>query len=925
MTSTTPLPSPAPSRLPLFLALALILAFDLVLLGPYAVVHFHDSFDVEFLNWVARGRILREWGLTAWYPDFCGGMPAFAGHHPPYALPVLAAAYLPLWAVYALGRVLCLAMAGQGMHRLLGGHFRAGEPVASAGAALFVLGLTSFGVYLPFSFAFPLVFLWFLDLADGRGSLFSRMAKVLAFALLSWWAYPVLTAPYVPALHLAMVLAFGREKGRTGRRVLAVVLAWTGYALLFAPLLFALTDYLPFIQRGYAYRFDGWLPALASTLKDAAATLREDQPALALFLFGLPGLFSRDRAWAVRLRLALALVLAPALIAALSHSPFMALAAGTLLAKADLGNVLRLLQFTLPLFAVLALAARRAAPASRREWIEAGLAVGACGLLAPAYEVMLHALALGAGLAALGLARQDMAWQGAHPSVPGTGKPAPVARPDRRRTLALAGLGLALAGAVLFNRQILLIKHSHVPYHRGYGGHPELAELAARERGRPARVLCVDLHPSVAQQAGFEVVEGKGVLFNKYFKQVFKGLVRPQLADPKAERAFDGQWYQLFSTRVDIHRNYYLEFNPGAPRRASEFNLDLARLMNVKYVLAARPVEGLEAASLSVLQSNGTGLPAGVLKGTAVDRFERLPLWVYRLRDPLERGFLARPRVLASREAVLAALERAGRPELASRALLAAEDVPAGLFPAPEPEQEPGSGGADPGQVRCTAYAPDRLSFAGQARGPALLVVTNNFDPRWSARVNGKPAPVLRADHAFQAVPVPDGPFTVELAYAFPLVWDLHGVSLAGLLLILATALFPGGGPVGQDTRPEARPDAHPEENVRKDTNRSSIRSMPGTRGTPGLGAPASKASGQAAPGSPAPPGEAPPPPVASPLAAPLAAAAMTVAWAVPAYFTVVLKHAADPAPAGYLLWTGALMGLAMGWWARAAARQRGR
>jgi hypothetical protein len=875
MTSTTPPFSPAPSRLPLFLALALILAFDLVLLGPYAVVHFHDSFDVEFLNWVARGRILREWGLTAWYPDFCGGMPAFAGHHPPYALPVLAAAYLPLWAVYALGRVLCLAMAGQGMHRLLGGHFRAGEPVASVGAALFVLGLTSFGVYLPFHFAFPLVFLWFLDLADGRGSLLSRMAKVLAFALLSWWAYPVLTAPYVPALHLAMVLAFGREKGRTGRRVLAVVLAWTGYALLFAPLLFALTDYLPFIQRGYAYRFDGWLPALVSTLKDAAATLREDQPALALFLFGLPGLFARDRAWAVRLRLALALVLAPALMAALSHSPFMALAAGTLLAKADLGNVLRLLQFTVPLYAVLALAARRAAPASRREWVEAGLAVGACGLMAPAYEVMLHALALSAGLAALALARQDLALQGARTPGPGAGKPATAAQPGRRQTLALAGLGLALAGAVLFNRQILLIKHSHVPYHRGYGGHPELAELAARERGRPARVLCVDLHPSVAQQAGFEVVEGKGVLFNKYFKQVFKGLVRPQLSDPKAERTFDGQWYQLFATRVDIHRNYFLEFNPGAPRRASEFNLDLARLMNVKYVLAARPVEGLEAASLSVLQSNGTGLPGGVLKGTAVDRFERLPLWIYRLRDPLERGFLARPRVLASREGVLTALERAARPELASRALLAAEDVPPGLFPDPEPE----SGGADPGQVRCTAYAPDRLAFAGQARGPALLVVTNNFDPRWSARVNGKPAPVLRADHAFQAVPVPDGPFTVELSYAFPLVWDLHGVSLAGLLLILATALFPGAGSAD---RPAASPDA---------------------------------------PGAPAPLGETPTPP----LAAPLAAAGMTVAWAVPAYFTVVLKHATDPAPAGYLLWTGAAMGLAMGWWARAAARRRGR
>jgi uncharacterized membrane protein YfhO len=48
--------------------------------------------------------------------------------------------------------------------------------------------------------------------------------------------------------------------------------------------------------------------------------------------------------------------------------------------------------------------------------------------------------------------------------------------------------------------------------------------------------------------------------------------------------------------------------------------------------------------------------------------------------------------------------------------------------------------------------------------------------------VNGQPAPVLRANHAFQAIPIPAGKSTVRLDYVD---WPLR----IGSLITVATAL----------------------------------------------------------------------------------------------------------------------------------------
>lgn len=94
---------------------------------------------------------------------------------------------------------------------------------------------------------------------------------------------------------------------------------------------------------------------------------------------------------------------------------------------------------------------------------------------------------------------------------------------------------------------------------------------------------------------------------------------------------------------------------------------------------------------------------------------------------------------------------------------------------------------------------PPRLAFAGYdlnhvavdvtTETPGYLVLSDVWYPGWHAKVDGTPAPVLRANYTFRAVPVPAGTHRVELRFA-PLTWRIGvGISLA---VLIGTALVAG-------------------------------------------------------------------------------------------------------------------------------------
>ncbi len=59
----------------------------------------------------------------------------------------------------------------------------------------------------------------------------------------------------------------------------------------------------------------------------------------------------------------------------------------------------------------------------------------------------------------------------------------------------------------------------------------------------------------------------------------------------------------------------------------------------------------------------------------------------------------------------------------------------------------------------------DHVLLQATASAPGLVILLDTFDPGWRARVDGRSAPVFRANEAFRAVPIPQGRHLVELRY----------------------------------------------------------------------------------------------------------------------------------------------------------------
>lgn len=90
------------------------------------------------------------------------------------------------------------------------------------------------------------------------------------------------------------------------------------------------------------------------------------------------------------------------------------------------------------------------------------------------------------------------------------------------------------------------------------------------------------------------------------------------------------------------------------------------------------------------------------------------------------------------------------------------------------------------------------VDIEAEAADPALVVVAQTYYHNWQAEVDGRPTPLLRANLAFQAVPIPGGKHNVHLFYedrAFAIGAAISGCMWVNcflcLLLILRRSLPP--------------------------------------------------------------------------------------------------------------------------------------
>jgi hypothetical protein len=107
------------------------------------------------------------------------------------------------------------------------------------------------------------------------------------------------------------------------------------------------------------------------------------------------------------------------------------------------------------------------------------------------------------------------------------------------------------------------------------------------------------------------------------------------------------------------------------------------------------------------------------------------------------------------------------------------------------PPMETGDAGGDAAEVAWTS-SPNALSIKATTPGKGYLVFSETYHAGWKAWDNGEPAPVLRADYAFMAVPVAGvGEHAVELRFQ-PVSWTAGcAISALAFVLTLAALLWP--------------------------------------------------------------------------------------------------------------------------------------
>jgi hypothetical protein len=217
----------------------------------------------------------------------------------------------------------------------------------------------------------------------------------------------------------------------------------------------------------------------------------------------------------------------------------------------------------------------------------------------------------------------------------------------------------------------------------------------------------------------------------------------------------------------ELHR--YDELLGGKNIWRNAFNLNIWRLLAVKYVVTDQPVDHPALAAV------GEG---------PVASYQGPPVYLYRFVDHAPYASLVREALKAPDEQVVATLID-GRFD--PRALLLVPpDAPVGVTSL---SALPDTMAVD---VRDTEVRPGAFRFELEqpSPAPAYLFVSENYYPAWQARVDGQAAPVVRAQMSLMAVPLPQGARVVELEFRSSRYALGRGITLSTLVLLLATMVY---------------------------------------------------------------------------------------------------------------------------------------
>ncbi len=185
----------------------------------------------------------------------------------------------------------------------------------------------------------------------------------------------------------------------------------------------------------------------------------------------------------------------------------------------------------------------------------------------------------------------------------------------------------------------------------------------------------------------------------------------------------------------------------------SETSLDFMRLFNVRYLVVERKLPNVPP-FVQLVYDDGANF--------VYDNLSALP------RATLVNEY----RVIAPARAILDSI-RVGSRDMQHFSYL---------------ERDPGLplGPVAGGEARMVSYRLNDVTVEVRTPGPALLRLADLWFPDWKAYVDGRPAPLLKADYLLRAVPVPAGTHRVVFRFESPAMRRGLMLSLASLAAVIA-------------------------------------------------------------------------------------------------------------------------------------------
>jgi hypothetical protein len=218
------------------------------------------------------------------------------------------------------------------------------------------------------------------------------------------------------------------------------------------------------------------------------------------------------------------------------------------------------------------------------------------------------------------------------------------------------------------------------------------------------------------------------------------------------------------------------------------FNLNLLRMLNVRYLLSQYPLQGsglklVHAAdpwpTWAEYRDRNTGLVVGERHPPEMTLQHSLrwlqPFWdyfhfnrrklqgkdvfVYELTDSMDRFRLIHNlEIEANGKAVLDRLSSMDAATLRSTAVLETLDA-AGIK---------NLSGLSGGTIKVIVYNSDRIELEVFTSGNAFLVMASTWSPYWTAEIDRRKVPLIRTNHAQYGLQLDAGMHTIKLAYRPP-------------------------------------------------------------------------------------------------------------------------------------------------------------